>query len=289
MMTIRTKEAKEKEVKKAVKFAKKVGFMVDTYPRHTPGFKIISAYDKSRVISPIWFEIGEDKLVDIYHQIKTLGLSGKICLKALVDSWNELTKSQGDDLRNCCWVSSYSATDLLTFFYGWIISQLEKQRIQISSNISKNTTRNLWFSLGGYRGLKAFFVDGLEATLTEFRRIRQLEEKLETSSPITIDNPGIKKASEYTEYNPCLTCTKCRVDRYGCRKCSYCMVDIPENMTVREVNEIYPDAVINDCGKLRSQFIMHNPGSCQYRHERIGCKTRKTSSVHNKYQMVYND
>jgi hypothetical protein len=129
-MTIRTKEANKKELVKAVKYAEKLGFITADHPRHQPSFKITTGSD-IKVITPIYFEIGADRLVDMYHQVKTLGLTGRICLKALVDAWSALTKSQADDLRNCCWVSSYTATDLLTFFYGWCINQIEKQQIQI--------------------------------------------------------------------------------------------------------------------------------------------------------------
>ena len=282
MMTIRTKEANQKELAKAVKYAEKLGFITADHPRHQPSFKITTGSD-IKVITPIHFEIGADRLVDMYRQVKTLGLTGRICLKALVDAWSALTKSQADDLRNCCWVSSYSATDLLTFFYSWCINQIEKQQIQISSQISKSTARNLWYSLGGYKGLKTFFADGLEITLTEFRRIRRLEEKLEVAKDIIIDNPELKGVEIYTEFNPCLTCKNCKVDKYGCRICKNYLIDIPETMTVKEVNKIYPSAAVINCGKLKSQFVFHNLGDCQYRKERIGCKSKNRGTSTIKY------
>lgn len=286
MMTIRTKEAHKKEIQKAIKFAKKIGLTVDIHPRHTPGFTVVPGH-AIKVITPIWFEIGEDKLLDMYYQIKTLGISGRICLKGLIKSFGDLTRSQGDDIRNCCWVSSYTATDFLSYFYSWIVSSIEKQRISISTNISKATTRNLWYSLGGYRGIRTFCADAFEATLTEFRRIRTLEEKAEKASIISIENPVLKDIDAITEYNPCLTCKNCKIDAYGCRVCKRYLIEIPEDITVREVNKMYPSAAIIDCGKLHSKFIMRNPGTCQYYRERIGSKAKKTNTSVNRYLLEY--
>lgn len=282
MMTIRTKEANQKELVKAVKYAEKLGFITADHPRHQPSVKIVTGSD-IKIVTPIHFEIGADRLVDMYHQVKTLGLTGRICFKALVDAWKLLTTSQADDLRNCCWVSTYSATDLLGFFYGWCVNQIEAQHIQISSQVSRSTARNLWYSLGGYKGLKAFFADGLEVTLAEFRRIRRLEEKFDVAKDIIIENPSLKGVETYTNYNPCLTCKNCKVDRYGCRICKNYLVDIPEDMTVKEINRIYPSAAIYDYGKLKSKYIFHNLGDCQYRRERIGCKTKNRGTSTIKY------
>jgi hypothetical protein len=309
MMTIKN-SSRMKELEKAKAFAKAVGFIFDESPRHTPAIKLVQG-DEAKIITPIFFEVGEDKLIDIYNKLKSLGLSGKIVLKALIKSYNNLTQAEGDDFRNCCFVDSYGPKEFLRFVYDWCVCQLEVQKISIGASITKNSTRNMWFSLGRYRGLKAFFEEALTVTLYEFRRVKSIEEKLDSAKEQLYYNTNasnlekleaqyvllqestemldggivLKKAHDYVEFNPCMTCAKCRVDRYGVRKCKECMIHIDPNMTVGEVNKIYPRAVINNYGVLRSEYIMSNVHRCSYYTERIGSKI-KTVKNYKRYENV---
>lgn len=304
-MTIGTKEMHNKELKAAKNAVLRHGIKIEAMPRPMLAIKIVKGNDFT-VVTPMFFEVGEDRLIDTYHKFKSLGFCGSRILKALVHAFYDLTITEIDDIRYCCWVKNYNAVDMIQFFYNWCINQIEVQKIKIGSIFTKKAARNLWYSFGGYRGLKAFFVDGLEATLTEFKRIRQVEENLEMAKEIVVNNPDIpdsinsrsiildsisekriKPVTDYVGYHPCMTCSRCKVDRYGLRTCKLCYINIPEDMTVKTVNMIYPEAHINDCGKLKSAFIMHNPGECKYQQERIGCKIKKTSS--NPIMMITNN
>ena len=309
MMTIKN-SSRMKELEKAKAFAKAVGFIFDESPRHTPAIKLVQG-DEAKIITPIFFEVGEDKLIDIYNKLKSLGLSGKIVLKALIKSYNNLTQAEGDDFRNCCFVNSYGPEEFLHFVYDWCVCQLEVQKISIGASITKNSTRNMWFSLGRYRGLKAFFEEALTVTLYEFRRVKSIEEKMDKAKEQLYYNSNasnlekleaqyvllqestemldggivLKKAHGYVEFNPCMTCANCRVDRYGVRKCKECTIHIDPNLTVGEVNKIYPKAVINNYGVLRSEYIMSNVHRCSYYSERIGSKI-KTVKNYKRYEVV---
>lgn len=280
MMTINTKEAKDKELKKAKKFAKSVGFALCDRPTHTPGIKLTTG-DNINIKSPIFFEIGEDKFIEIYKKIKDLGIFGKLVLRAIVKSYDNLTQLESNDFRSVCFVKSYNSVDMLQFMYDWCTNQFNEQRINIGVSITKKSVRNIWYSLGGYLGMKSFFTQCLTVTLYEFRRIKLAEENMESiDGTSSVDNvQGLKDPKRYVEFNPCITCKYCKSDSYGVRLCKKCFIDIDENLTVEEVNKIYPSASIDNYGNLHSQYIMSNVHECEYYHERIGSKIKAVKPI----------
>lgn len=299
MMTIKNQN-RTKELEKAKTFVKKMGFIFDEHPRYLPAIKLTEGSD-FKVVKPIFFEIGEDKLIEITQNIKSLGLCAPIVLKAIVKAYSNLTQAESDDFRNCCWVTSYTPSEFLEFIYNWTVAQLEVQKISIGTNVTKKTMRNIWFSLGGYRGIKKFIEDGYTVALHEFRRVRSIEEKIEKAEEVLLRTPAatseqlveakcvlldsvttsidgitLKKAHTYAEFNPCMTCAHSKIDRYGARTCKACWLHIDPTMTVGEVNKLYPSASIKGYGVLRSKYVLSNVHRCSYYKERIGCKIKST-------------
>ncbi len=286
-MTIKNKRS-VKMLKKAKAYAKAVGFILDESPRHVPAIKVVPGNDLV-ILTPIFFEVGEDRLVEIYQKVSSLGFTGKQILRALLKSYKLLTQSAQDQFRTICFSNKFGPRDILKYLYDWVTNQLEAQRINIGPELTNRSTRNIWYSLGGYRGLVAFFIDALVATLYEFERVAKIEakldeyketihtttssiEKVEAEYMLSSTSTSLKHASKYTEFNPCMTCKNCKVDKYGIRICKACMIFIDETLTVGQVNKMYPKAVINDYGKLRSSYIMENVHDCSFYNERIGCK-----------------
>lgn len=309
MMTIKTEKKKNKlNVASAQKQLEKLGIQFNNIPRYK--FTLTIKDDVAGVIidTPMHFCINPTKLTEIAEKILSLGFCGKVLVESLVDAINELEQDEQDDLRNTCWVSSYTPTDMVKYFVDLVFINLEQNNIAVSrNNFSKGSARNMWWSLGGYRGLKAFFTDMAVRTIHEFRRIRHVEEKIDMAKVIPINNPDLdidsafqvmlmgpeaelRPVEKYAEFNPCLTCSRCKIDRYGDRKCKDYYIHIPEEYTVADVNRMYPTASVVGYDKLASRFIFHNVRTCQYRHERIGSKVRKdtkdTTTADNRHSVV---
>lgn len=266
---INTNNLHKKELKKAKKYAKSVGLTIDKYVRHTPGITIVLG-DEITINSPIWFTIGEDKLIEIYHNVTALGITGKILIKAAVNAYYQLTDKMQTELRNSCWVMSHNPTEFIKFCWQFLISQIAIQKVSINPNkIGYGTTRNIYFSFGGYKGFRELCVLALEAGITEFERIYAAESK---AAGLVI--PTIRPASEYAEYNPCLTCKRCKITKDGFRICKDYRIHIDEDLTVKEVNDMYPTASIRNYGCLTSSFIVTNVGECDDYKNRIIRKSK---------------
>lgn len=293
MMAMKRIEKNHNAAATAQKQFKKLGIHFDYMPRYR--FTLTIKEDAVGVIvnTPMHYYITPVKLVEIAEKISSLGFCGKVLVQSLVDAINELEQEEQDDLRNTCWVSSYTPGDMVKYFVDLVYISLEQNNIAVSrNNFSKGSARNMWWSLGGYRGLKAFFTDMAVRTIHEFRRIRRVEEKIDMAKVIPISNPDLETDSafqvilmeaekelrpveKYAEFNPCITCSRCKVDRYGDRKCRDCYIHIPEKYTVADVNRMYPEASVIGYGRLASRYICHNVRTCQYRRERIGIKIKE--------------
>ena len=263
----RTKEI----TKKAIKYAKSVGIAIEEQkksnnPHHVS--IILTNGNNIDFVNPVHFAVGTDRFIRIYETARSFGFAGKQTIKALVDSFNELDDQYKTELMACCWTSVQPA-DVIKMFYDHAIAQIDANRIDIGHEINRKSIRNLWWSLGHYRGLKAFFTDQWEYVLTELRRIRNIEEKTGTAPVIPI--------TPIAEFNPCITCKNCKVDSYGMRMCKICTMEIPENLTVKEVNELYPSVKMVD-GELSTVYIIKNEKDCEYYRSRIGKELKETAS-----------
>lgn len=256
-----------KEILKwAKRYAESAGIEINPHKRsHHVSIEIVKG-DSLVIHAPIHFTIGEDRLIRIYENFSTFGLAGRSTLKALVSSFNELDDQIKVELIARCW-TSIQPIDVLKMFYQYTLAVVNKQGVEMGRDFNKKSICNLWWSFGRYRGLQKLFIDSWEYVLIELRRIRQLEERTGTAPVIPITN---------AEYNPCLTCHHCKVDGYGVRKCKKCSIALPEDLTVEEVNRLYPTAKITNYGDLESPYILHNVGSCDFYKSRIGKKTKDT-------------
>ena len=263
-------------VKWANKYAKSAGIEINPHKRsHHVSIEIVKG-NSLEIHTPIHFTIGEDRLIRIYDNLSTFGLAGRSTLKALVSSFNELEDQIKTELIACCW-TSIQPIDVLKMFYEYTLAVVNKQGVELGHDFNRKSIRNLWWSFGRYRGWQKLFIDSWEYVLIELRRIRILEEKTGTAPVIPIP---ITEA----EYNPCLTCRRCKVDNYGVRKCTKCTISLPEDLTVEEVNRLYPTAKIKNYGDLESPYILFNIEECDFYKSRIG-KKKKDTQIENKYNL----
>lgn len=264
-----------------IKYMAKLGVIFDEMPRKGISFEVKSE-GKFRIVTPTHFVVPERMLEKMTLLVKSSGFFGRRLFKALIDAVAELDENDANDLKWGCWVKTQKPREIIRYFINYIQLLVEAQGAEFE--ISKAGCYKLWTAFGGYRGLKLVFKQGLYTTLDEFRRVRVLEEKMGIATPIPIENPDIFKdmtwlqveksvAIKNPEFNPCMTCKGCKVDSYGCRKCSYAYVPVPEEITVGVVNQIYPTTNMRNFGNLKSDYVFHNVGECKYYRSRITGKS----------------
>lgn len=258
----------------------KINVFVDTTSRRglTISFNKKEAIDIT-VNSPIHFTLGYGSATAIAESIIHTGHFGKRVLKALADSVRELDNESINILRVYT-LETHHPDEMVKYFIDWFYTTVEAQGVYINRHrLSKQAMRNLYFSFGGFRGCKSLFANGIDNVINEIKRIKSIEDKFEQENPsikngayalLEMAPDDIRIIPNTMEYNPCLTCKHCRVDMYGCRVCKKAYIDVPEELTVRTVNQQYPKADIRNYGNLSSEYIFHNPGRCKYRKSRIG-------------------
>lgn len=267
-------------VKSAKKWFEKMGVVfIDTTSslRHCICIRLNSDTEEVKFVNPICMEMNENHLLQYKAIAESMGFCGKKIMKAVIDAvkdLNETDQSITHAVLTCCYVKTYNSTDFVEYFMKWIRAVLDSHHIKLGKKLSHKTARNIWWSLGGYRGVKALCINGITATVSEFERIRNLEESFEEETPIKIENP---EAS--VEYNPCLTCTSCKVDKDGMRICNDTYVRVPDDLTTKEIEELYPKVFISPYGHLSSKYVIFNIGHCEYYTSRIGSKTSDVEDV----------
>ena len=259
MMAINTIGSKEDETYKAFRYFEKLGICFEESPRHKLTFTI---GDESTVFSPIFYMFTKDDLIDLSIRIKSLGFFGRKVIKTMVKVINDLSEEEKVDLLNNFYCRSFSGEEIVKHFMKALRIHIHKANVKIGdTTITKKTMRNIYFSFGKSDGVYAVFNAILKKEIEFFRKARTTEEELGYASIISIPNVHL---------NPCVTCKNCKIDSHtGMRICKGCYVDIPENMTVAEVNEKYPYADMFG-GALQSKFILHNFDHCEYYRSRIG-------------------
>jgi len=279
-----------KVIKNAKKYMTKLGVSFDSSHRHHLTISINDSCESIDIITPVNFAMSEKTLVKVANRIDSIGWCGRQIAKALVGAINGLCEDDISSLRTLCFIKQYKACDVISYFVDWFFALMEANKISINKNhLGIKSCRNLWFLLGGYRGLKATFTTGLQEVIDELRRIRNLEERFDISDIITIDNPdlmcgeiatelsklNLTPVNQVVENHLCLTCRHCKTDKYGDRICREGYINIPEELTVEEVNKLYPSASTLNYGKLQSKYIFFTMDECDYYHSRIGCRTKK--------------
>lgn len=266
------------------KYIEKFGITFDEMPRYGISINLRPNNTKFKVETPTHFVMNDKMLGKIVRVIKSSGFCGEKVLKALVDAVKELDENDANDLKWSCWVKTQTPKEIIKYFIEYLKLTVETQGAKFE--ISKPGMAHLWWNFGGYKGLKLMFKECIYVTLDEFRRIRTLEEEKGIALPIPIENPDIFKdmtwltveksvALRQPEFNPCMTCTGCKVDKYGCRKCSRAYIPIPEEYTVGVVNKVYPTTSMRNFGNLKSDYIFHNVGECKFYRSRITGESAK--------------
>ena len=264
MMAITSIGTKEDETYKAFRYFEKLGICFEASPRHKLTFTI---GDESTVFSPIFYMFKHDDLIDLYIRIKSLGFFGRKVIKTMIKVINDLSEEEKVDLLNNFYCRSFSGEEIVKHFMKTLRIHIHKANVKIGDTIvSKKTMRNIYFSFGRSNGVKYLINTILKEEISFFRKVRTTEEAMGVASIINIPNIHL---------NPCVTCKHCTVDKYGCQICKECYVDIPENMTVEEVNNTYPFADMYD-GKLQSKYILHNFDHCNLYKSRIGACVEST-------------
>lgn len=268
-------------IRKATKVIRNLGIVVNENDDTYVSLTIADRYSGGIVITPITFGVSEDDLINLANRVNSLGWCGRRVIKAMVDAVNELDDVDRNSLRTRCFIRQYDSIGILKYLSASIFNMIEAQGVKITKNhLTIKSARNLWLSFGGYRGLKEMFTECICETIDEIRRIQRLEKKLNSDNIIDVDNPtsidyigGFRRLSFrpmcYEKFK-CLTCCHCKVDKFGARICKRGYVEVPERLTVEEVNKVYPSVVMLESGELCSRYIMYPVGECDMYKSRIG-------------------
>ena len=238
-----------------------------------------------KVETAISFKMSYNNLVLVYAKIASLGFFGKRVIKALLDAVEETSTTIIDKLRFNYWIeNTHKPEEFIEYFMEYFYAIIEKHSVHVQrGKLNPQLMRNLWFSFGGYRGMKTIFKDCIKAVDDEFSRISNLENKYmeaciaaQQMLPATkFGDFRVKKIYvDDLEKNPCITCRHCRVDRHGYRHCNKCMISIPDYLTAQEIAMMYPSGSVKLRGNtLKSDVIAVPIKTCDYRVSRVAYST----------------
>lgn len=259
------KEIRTKE--KNIKFVESLGIRIDNIPRN---FMTINLVNNTgfQIRTPITFTMGEEDLDRIVTFISSLGLPGKRVVKALVKSVKKLTRTDLDEIKNNFWCVGYTPEQIIKYAQENLMATLKFHRVPLIPimDLDKESLKHFVKCFGGYRGVQALFTEVIEKTADEFRRVRKAEEQLnkdKIESEISSDELGSVPLIRGIIKKQCFTCKHCYTDRMGYQICLKKARPIPENLTIAEVNDMYPSGRIYDCNLMKSRFIIHDVHSCE--------------------------
>lgn len=255
-----------KVIKNKRKFIEKLGIKIDNIPRNWLTVNIIPNAGFN-IRTPITFTMGEGDLEKIVSFLTQLGVPGKRVTKALIKSIEKLTQKDLDEIKNNFWCVGYTPEQIIRYAQDVMISTMNYHHVPVIplSDLREDDVKRFVRSFGGYRGVEALFTDIIEVTCDEFRRIQKAESILnrdKIESEISSDQLGSIPLTRRTIKTQCLTCKHCHTDRFGYRICMKKALPVPKNLTVEQVNCMYPRARVYDCNLLKSHFIMHEVQMC---------------------------
>ena len=233
----------------------------------------------------ISYRMSYNNLVLVYAKIASLGFFGKRVIKALLDAVEETPTEIIDKLRFNYWIeNTHGPEEIIEYFVEYFYTMMDKHHVYNQrGKLNPQLMRNIWFSFGGYRGIKAIFKECIKETDNEFSRISHLENKyMEACIAAQQLLPATKFGSfairkiyvDDMEKNPCITCRHCRVDRHGFRHCNVCMISIPDYLTAQEISIMYPSGSIKLKGNtLKSDVIAIPIKTCNHRKSRVAYTT----------------
>lgn len=263
---------------------KKIGLQINDKSFRGLSF-IIDDAATFEAVNPLCFKMSESTLAVLYVKIESLGFFGKRVIKALCDSIKESPQNIIDNLRFNYWSKIYTPKNILQYFVDYLYTVIEKNGVYCQrGKLNIALMRNLWFSFGGYRGLKALFKEVIVETNSEFARLKSLEEKFVEAMydnggllPATMNLTDLKPNKIYTENvvkNPCITCKYSRVDMKGYRHCTRYTMAVPDYLTAGEIVKLYPKSSIKlKHGMLMTDVIAIPMKNCENKKSRIAMTT----------------
>ena len=261
---------------------------------------VISDIETIKVETPLRYKISEENLTLLYLKIESLGFCGKSTIKALVGAIKESPQEVIDNFRFNYWSKQEdTASNIIKYFVDYFYTIAEKHSVYFKrGSLNIKMMRNLWFSFGGYRGLKALFKECIVETNNEFLRISALEEKFREAAentsnelllPALMRRPELKPQKVYTEditKNPCITCKHCRVDRNGFRHCNRYLLPVSGYLTANEIAKLYPAGSIKLKGStLMSDVIAEPVKKCDHKKSRIPITTYGHVAIKNRQKV----
>ena len=230
---------RENEFSHSVKYLRTLGFSIFdkcTNIENNVGLAIIVDDSHNGVveISPYEFIMSKKTLMSVANRLNTAGVSVSLIIRAYSDAINDFTEDSIKRLRN------YKLEDIVDY----ICDVLEANGVNLNGKktISSRLFRDITKYLGGYSGMKAIIVDAISAIADNDEYV-----------------PGPN--------NECVTCKHCRFDECGNRYCNRGIFEVPEEYTVKKVNELYPEVEI-DGGVMWSKYTPIGMYDCRARESR---------------------
>ena len=253
--------------KKNKRFLESIGVMIDNVPRcHLTINPVNNAGFNIR--TPITFTMGEKDLEQIVSNIKRLGFPGKRVVRALSKAIDEMTPTDLSEIKNSFWCVGYTPEDIIRYAIDVFKTSITYHGFQFIplDKLDKSILKHFVYSFGGYAGVQRLFRDVIEKTIDEFRRIRKAEDVINRNkieSEISSDSLGSIPLSRACIKTQCASCKHCYIDRLGYRICLRKAVPVPKDLTIAEINAMYPSGRIYDCNMFKSRYILHEVHSCK--------------------------
>lgn len=249
------------------RFLEKLGIKIDNIPRNYLTINLVNNAGFN-IRTPITFTMGEKDLDQIVSAIKPLGFPGRRVIKALSNAIEEMTPTDLTEIKNGFWCVGYTSEDIIKYAIDVFKASMAYHGMQFIplDKLDKNILKHFIYVFGGYRGVQRLFRDIIENTVDEFRRIRKAEDVLNRNkieSEISSDQLGSIPLTRACIKTQCASCKHCHTDRFGYRICLKKAVPVPKNLTITEVNKIYPSGRIYDCDMFKSHFVMHEVHACK--------------------------
>jgi hypothetical protein len=175
--------------------------------------------------TPFEYIMNQDTLVLIYHKIDNSGINTVLIINAILDVVHSL-----DDDKFTIIKRANEPVKIIESFMEFIQETINKS-IPSPSKLDEKGINTLVSSFGGFKHIRAIIAEAVEAAYDKH-----------------INNKSI-----ICKYNACLTCKHCRVDDNFHRFCKIGTIQVPNELTVREVQNLYQSVEIID-GEMYSSY-----------------------------------
>lgn len=263
--------------KSAIKYLSKLGFHFDRYPRHMVTIIETKSNDGIFIENCINFRANTKSIVRTAQLIHKYGKYAEKLTKALIAAVNESDTAVIDALvTNCRGVRR--PENLLSWLYVYIVSQIETQNVYVNQGkFTKNNLMNIYCSLGdSHEALKAFFMGCILTFLTAFDKwhsTSNVDLSKTMSNIMGYDAPLI---GDIVKVDKCSTCFHAKW-KNGQQLCTACKHVVDENLSYKQIKELYPEIKFDADGQLVSKYVLYDMDVCEYYESRIIQKTKRPS------------